>query len=274
MPDKTYTLGWHYQCGPERLDEATYYMEPYGNSMRCLLVPCGDDLLTMGARSTFLKGQTPATIESPYDSIKRWVTRCSAEHEGCNQHNMWTQDSDNGLNTILVVDVKRGCLVNIPAAHRYFALSYVWGKEARFQTLKSNEADLRKPGGLNAIQHSLPKTIRDAMEVMLAINEAYLWCDCLCIVQDDERSKHELISHMDQIYGSAHVVIVARSGAHADVGLFGQHPWHTVERIADDMRFVAVPEYNMSTFTRVAPLEDRAWTYVLLIYLSNIRYVG
>jgi len=285
-PDKTYGLVWDYHPlsatrnydhtgsdeDSEYCDEATSYMVPYGDPfdsdpMRCLLVPCGGDFLTMGARSTFLTAQTPATIESPYDSIKRWVTRCSAEHHECNQQNLWTQDSHDSLNTILVVDIKRGCLVDIPTAHRYFALSYVWGKEARFQTLKSNEADLRKPGALKAMQHLLPKTIKDAIEVLLAINEPYLWCDRLCIVQDDAGSKHELISHMDQIYGSAHVVMVARSGEHADIGLFGRHPWHKVERIADEMRFVAVPEYNSSTFTRVAPLEDRAWTYVLLIYL-------
>jgi hypothetical protein len=253
----------------QRQGELTLYLEPSIHSetsmeqrstSRCRLMLCGDDLLTMGAQSAFSTARLPAPTQVHFGTIKHWVRRCSEMHRDCNESNLATTSIDVSHNPLMVIDVKQRCLVDIPASDRYFALSYVWGREATFQTLQSNVLDLRQSGGIDDVWTKLPKTITDTVELLVAIDERYLWCDRLCIVQDDPRTKHSLISRMDQIYGSAFAVIIARSGEHADVGLFGQHPWHKSEPIADGMRLVAVPEFQANSLGVIPPLESRAWT--------------
>jgi hypothetical protein len=45
--------------------------------------------------------------------------------------------------------------------------------------------------------------------------------DALCIVQDDEQSKHIEMSRMDQIYRNAYLTIIAAAGKDANAGLPG-----------------------------------------------------
>jgi hypothetical protein len=253
----------------ERQDELALYLVPSIHSetsmeqmstSRCRLMLCGDDLLARGARSAFSTARLPTPTQAHFGTIKQWVSRCSKMHRDCSESSLATTSSYASHNTLVVIDVQQRCLVNILASDRYFALSYVWGREATFQTLQSNVLDLRRSGGLDDVWAKLPKTITDSMELLVAIDECYLWCDRLCIVQDDPKTKHSLISRMDQIYGSAYAVIIARSGEHADVGLFGQHPWHKAEPIAEGMRLVAVPEFQANSLGVIPPLESRAWT--------------
>jgi hypothetical protein len=237
-------------------DEENYKNAP---GSTCRLIPCGDDMMALGAHSATFYGRLPAPTKEYVKLIKRWLEQCSEMHGSeCN----YSMQPEPRLpdREIMVIDVQRGCLVNIPFSQRYFAISYVWGREATFQTLKSNVNRLRQPGGISNIQQKLPRTITDAMELLLSLGESYLWCDRLCIIQDDAKTKHSLISRMDEVYGSAYAVIFARSGDHADVGIFGQHPWHKDERLFDEMRLVAVPDYGIDHAYGMAPIEDRAWT--------------
>ncbi|SPO01350.1 uncharacterized protein DNG_04026 [Cephalotrichum gorgonifer] len=239
-------------------DEESYDNSP---SSKCRLVPCGEDMTALGARSATFYGRLPAPTQEYLELIKRWLDRCSEMHGSECSHSMQPKPGLAKRETIMVIDVKRGCLVDIPFSNRYFAISYVWGREATFETLRGNVGGLRRPGGISEIRGKLPRTITDAMDLLLAIGESYLWCDRLCIVQDDARTKHSLISRMDEVYGSAYAVIIARSGANADAGLFGQHPWHKEERLCDEMRLVAVPDYGVDRAYGMAPIEDRAWTF-------------
>lgn len=80
--------------------------------------------------------------------------------------------------------------------------------------------ELKSPGALQKLGDRLPRTIRDAIDLLRSLNQDYLWVDSICIVQDDERQKHDQISAMDRIYSSALFTIVAMTGKHNDAGLY------------------------------------------------------
>jgi len=79
----------------------------------------------------------------------------------------------------------------------YATLSYCWGKgKAPWKTRLANLASRK----VSLAQVALPKTIQDALTVALKLNVAYLWIDCLCIVQDDENEWRSESAKMGDIY--------------------------------------------------------------------------
>ena len=238
--------------------------EEAGISPRFDLVPLDEDLPGFGTKPLTWSGRM-MTLEHRVAMIKTWLSKCKVEHADKCGHVQLTLPAGYEGDKLLVVDVQRGCLTEItPSRSHYFALSYVWGRQATFQTLKHNIHHLRQPGSISYSSSMLPKTIRDAIKLLIALDEQYLWCDRLCIVQDDAANKHSSISRMNEIFGSAHAVIMARSGLDADAGLLSRdqkHPWHQAIRLSDSMRFVTLPSRKAEEEAGLAPLEDRGWAY-------------
>ncbi|KAH8586951.1 heterokaryon incompatibility protein-domain-containing protein, partial [Bisporella sp. PMI_857] len=143
----------------------------------------------------------------------------------------------------------------------YIALSYVWGGRQMLRTTMENFSTLMRPGALAERQEQIPRVIRDAMAVVLLMDEKFLWVDTLCIVQDDPQLKHCEIARMNTIYSQASLTIIALSATHADQGLFGIPP---------KFRFPATICYQGVTIMRAAPqlddlisgsvYETRGWT--------------
>ena len=65
---------------------------------------------------------------------------------------------------------------------RYIALLYVWGRAKIVKLLHSNIESLMRKNGLLEVVYALPQTIIDAIEVVKAMGERYLWTDALCIL--------------------------------------------------------------------------------------------
>ncbi|KAE8451422.1 hypothetical protein EG329_004051 [Mollisiaceae sp. DMI_Dod_QoI] len=59
------------------------------------------------------------------------------------------------------------------------------------------------------------------LPVVALLKERYLWVDSLCIVQDDELTKHAEINNMAYIYSGASITIIAAQGEDANYGLRG-----------------------------------------------------
>ncbi|ETI22815.1 hypothetical protein G647_06891 [Cladophialophora carrionii CBS 160.54] len=76
---------------------------------------------------------------------------------------------------------------------RYVALSYCWGKQR--QSYETTKATLTSDIDTTRLE----KTIQDAIRYTRELGIKYLWVDCLCIVQDDEVDKKEVIGNMRQI---------------------------------------------------------------------------
>jgi hypothetical protein len=111
--------------------------------------------------------------------------------------------------------------VSASSEAKYFALSYVWGVVDMSPTLLGNYKSRCQKNGL---PQQFPNTIADAITLVRALDERYLWVDALCIVQDDPEHKERDIAQMDVIYSRAFATVVALHGADADAGLPGMRP--------------------------------------------------
>lgn len=125
------------------------------------------------------------------------------------------------VNERTFIDIKHQKLLTCRYDCRYLALSYVWGGTRQLLLTKSNHEKLFQDGALNAYESEIPQVIKDAMQFVSSIGESLLWVDSLCIVQDDELLKQDLISQMASIYSGAVATILAASGKNAAVGLAG-----------------------------------------------------
>jgi hypothetical protein len=114
-------------------------------------------------------------------SIARWwIYECESKHGTmCTQHG-WDIVMRKPK-FIRVIDVENMCLVEpaVPSTCRYVALSYTWGETPAIKLKYENRISFMKQGGLRRILPRIPKTILDAMEVVIALGEKYLWVDSL-----------------------------------------------------------------------------------------------
>ncbi|OCL10873.1 hypothetical protein AOQ84DRAFT_256171, partial [Glonium stellatum] len=151
--------------------------------------------------------------------VQNWLQCCEKWHGTvCNLGNFRPLEA---VETIRVIDVKRGCLVHIPSSSRYFALSYVWGTAKTLQTVEANVRKLEQEGAFSSCSNELPNTVRNVIKFVSQIGERHLWIDALCIVQDNPLEKMDLINQMDKIYQNAFLTIVAAAGRDANAGLPG-----------------------------------------------------
>jgi hypothetical protein len=142
------------------------------------------------------------------------------------------EDPATEIPSFRVIDVIDNCITLAPEKCKYVALSYVWGlidPKTILRTLKANVSDLQEPGGLLRPKYyqKMPRTVRDAMEVVRRLDLRYLWVDSLCIIQDDDEqggSKMDAISKMDLVYGAAFLMIMVAGGKDAHAGIAGLNP--------------------------------------------------
>lgn len=168
---------------------------------------------------------------------------------------------------ILLIDVIEARLVKTGIhSQKYLALSYVWGKTSMFKTLVDNLASLQQPGCLLALRGELPRVLQDSMKFTQYLGERYLWCDALCIVQDDTQFKHSQIALMDLVYNQAFLTICALSGSDASVGLLGFSesapaglPLDEVG-CTDKFAIVSSPP-DLEDIAHLLPYERRGWTF-------------
>lgn len=136
------------------------------------------------------------SMKEKCDVVKFWVCKCHEDY-GSKCETGILSSTDIKRNFILI-DVERHCLVDSPTGCRHVTLSNVWGKESFFQLTRANLANLRRPGGLLRCKDPLPRTIKDAMDVIHISSERFLWIDSLCIVQDDTNRGQDALNSMAQ----------------------------------------------------------------------------
>jgi Heterokaryon incompatibility protein (HET) len=157
--------------------------------------------------------------------VKSWIERCADHHESCHfdSESLHLNRSDplSGLE-VRLIDVNQRRLVSFRGSElesiRYVALSYVWG--IANQTIRLNRGNivaLHRPGGLP----KLSKTIEDAIMVAQQLGERFLWCDAICIIQDESQDKQASIAGMHVIYLNAYMTIINASDTDANDGICG-----------------------------------------------------
>jgi hypothetical protein len=210
--------------------------------------------------------------------LRSWISICEQEHGAtCNSQEIDTVDRHNAK--LLLVDVKKECIVEGNFDCRYFALSYVWGIVEQFKTEKANFARLKQENGLSGAP--ITKTIKDAMTLVAGLRETYLWVDTLCIVQDDDEGKQEQILQMAAIYSKAVLTIVAVAGSDANSGLPGIHPTVRNKRsveVAPGLQLVErtslAEGFGKFTYnTRAWTFQERILSRRCLLFFNELVYL-
>jgi hypothetical protein len=191
------------------------------------------------------------------DIIRAWLHHCENSHGKDCKPSLWYP-----FQPTFLIDVVDSCLVNAPSECRYITLSYVWGTGAVFKHLQENSTSLRSPGVLNSLP--IPMTIRDAMTVVHAIKEHYLWVDSICIIQNNLQMQQTEISRMGSIYSNALFTIIGASGDNANSGLPGVRHG-TCEQLQRVVK-LASGEVLLGIDFRPGSIDDtiwgkRAWTF-------------
>ena len=207
----------------------------------------------------------PSWIDLRY--VRSCLAACEQDHgQICSRHGWAVAMKQPEM--LRVIDVRNLCIVtpSQPQSCRYVALSYVWGN-AQSQMPKLADIDsLSRIGALRRYLDRMPRTITDAIEVVHAIGEQYLWVDSLCILQHNMEDKLSQIATMDRIYGSALLTIVAADGEHASDGLRGVRRNHLeeygsgIERSSDQTSARLEDDYHLiAPFANPQNVEKSAW---------------
>lgn len=144
---------------------------------------------------------------------------------------------------------KLGVLVDI-------SLSAMSGGGANNVRLTPRKKDsLMEKGVFRTIWHLLSKTIQDAIEVVRALGERFLWIDALCLVQNDAVDMQNGIEMMDLIYERAALCLIAGlSGARLGNRFVMSH----VEQILPGIQLVLYNE--LDHVLRSSTYNRRGWT--------------
>ncbi|KAK4228112.1 heterokaryon incompatibility protein-domain-containing protein [Podospora fimiseda] len=176
-----------------------------------------------------------------YKLIKMWLEVC----EKAPTHGEYCGLSSSVQpNTLQLIDVRNGKVVDAPQQARYVALSYVWG--TRFQT-----------EGFSVV-------VQDSIRVAKELSYHYLWADAHCIDQKDTVNKHEQISNMHLIYGRADLMLIAAAGQDSSYGLPGvssrrrtPQPWG----FFGGKMLVVQPSPRKDILLEGCHWSKRGWTY-------------
>lgn len=203
--------------------------------------------------------------------VKSWLLDCDQHHSEVTGDSPETDGlcapfafHQAATSCLTVINVQRGCLVDVPPDVRYIALSYVWGGPQPFTNLRSRNETLHEQDQFPLDADILPETIRDAIYFVRLLGESYLWVDSLCIVQDDELQKAVQIANMGNIFSRAYFTIIAAYGNSCHAGLPGARPGsrNTAQRkehIQGMLLANGLPSYR--TIIEPSRWNSRGWTY-------------
>lgn len=109
---------------------------------------------------------------------------------------------------------------------------------------------------LERIRPDLPKTISDAIDLVKAIGERYLWVDSLCLINDNEGDIALGIRLMNSVIQGSYFTIIVASGTDANAGLWGLGS-DTKEKMVQLSHEVGV---DLKTRLSRSEYSKRAWT--------------
>jgi hypothetical protein len=159
--------------------------------------------------------------ETNLDLAASWLRDCTETHENC-----YHRPQMEPVLPLRVLDIggpespQNICLSQGQEGEKrvgsYAALSYCWGTNLPYRTMRENIDELKK--GFPAAR--LPKTFTDAICVCRHLGIRFLWIDSMCIIQNDEEDWDVQSRLMGHIYSNAVLTIIAAVGEDSDAGLF------------------------------------------------------
>ncbi|KAL0931198.1 heterokaryon incompatibility protein [Colletotrichum truncatum] len=196
--------------------------------------------------------------------LLKWISVCTTSHkESCYVPPLEFSKTFPGLPVLRLIDVANECLVELRTVPQYVALSYVWGEVPSVRLSTVNRPQLLRRGGIKAAWSALPRTIKDAIELVRKLGARYLWVDAICLVQNEPKDLSLGVNVMDQIYERSWLTIIAASGHNANAGLPGVQEGsrpkvNTSSRILEGLYLgVYVP---LDRLLKCSVHSTRAWT--------------
>ncbi|PSN75396.1 HET-domain-containing protein [Corynespora cassiicola Philippines] len=203
------------------------------------------------------------------EQTKAWLQYCDESHgTACKGHSI--QAGLLPADQLLLIDVEEERLVSAPGTTPYFALSYVWGKDAPGAALETTveNVDLHRQKGALSLEKgelNLPDTIKDSLRLVKRLNARYLWVDRLCIIQNDYVHKAKQIGMMGAIYAHSYCTIIAAGGEDSQYGLRGvgggSRPRRLTQKILDFPGATCVLLNNVLQAERSSLWNTRGWTF-------------
>ena len=207
-------------------------LDGYGRGFGAKLASLAQFTLRVQAEPSFGTPESPLRYARLLDKESidlslggMWLHNCESTHGSRCSEQSWST-AVQAPPSLRAIDVQNNCVVTVPNLNnfRFVALSYVWGNPG-LETLmlsSSNIGRLSRRNGLLEFSHWIPQTIKDAIAVVKAVRERYLWVDALCIIQDvDDNEKNCQIAAMGWLYSKAVFTIVAADGLNSMTGLGG-----------------------------------------------------
>ena len=159
--------------------------------------------------------------------------------------------------------------INDGVSAPYAALSHCWGHSRSCLTTKATFQERIKKIEWDII----PKTFRDAIQIVLLLNIQYIWIDSLCIVQDDLDDWNTESANMADIYQGALITLSATTSRGDTYGCYESTP-HSVDNVEIKLPeslgitdiAVRKPILHWDQITAEAlshhsPLMNRGWAY-------------
>jgi hypothetical protein len=198
-------------------------------------------------RSPHLSGRTIGA-QADIGLLKTWLRSCEEAHgDQCAPISdvILMPQFSLGLKAFRLVDVQDMCIIDAQVGCRYLTLSYSWGRVPSPCLNKDNMPQLMTPRALDPLRGTLPRTLRDAIDLVKLMGERYIWIDRLCLVQDDPANMQDGIQKMDLIYEGSVLCIIAAAGEDGGAGLPGVRPGsrkvsQNVEEIGPGLKLVRV----------------------------------
>ncbi|KAI1117922.1 heterokaryon incompatibility protein-domain-containing protein [Nemania sp. NC0429] len=225
------------------------------------------------SQDKFRYGRMVKTDRIDFQTIRDWWSSCRQYHgQGCSRtqpHADLPPLSAEVRAAFRVIDVKAKTVIPASPDSDYVALSYVWGKPKPGRTFRQAfldplPADLSQAQSLTLNMEEIPRTIRDAIDVVEKLGEHYLWVDALCIFQDDVGQKMQMIGIMNRIYRRAILTVIAAGGDNSGSGLGGLRPgsrdFKQVVGTICGQRIVKLST-GVGTLLNASCWASRAWTY-------------
>jgi hypothetical protein len=207
--------------------------------------------------------------------VSEWVRVCNDSHESC------AVRQAGSLPTRLIST--RGDTVRLEITQDwqftppYATLSYCWGNLDFIKTSKSNLEEFL----VEIPHHRLPRTFKDAIQVIQALNVDYIWIDSLCIIQDSDVDWRKESSRMSEVYGNSYLNIAASSATDPGQGCFlkpqGMRDALSTEVTISGQKYrcdVYNPWYSYSSAVEKSHLLTRAWALQEKLLPTRTLHLG